>query len=336
MSALVSTAKCILAPNETIYNFARKSYRFAKDQNNKMKINHENKKLRNRIVEDWQEILAQLEVCNAYTQTYTLKDFGFTKYGMEATVMFPKALTKEGFEDILGKLEQGIEAIIVPKYGQGKRRFFTVNIVAKDILQIPFAKVITKPYELFLGHGLDTMPIIWDISKNPHVLISGATGSGKSKFIMSIMTNLTLNATEREIEIYSLQIDKSDSYPFRRCKQVKCFADSLEKSLAVLNYINHLLDERDKDIRPLLDAGLGENIKEFNKLNSAKGWKYAFVWIDEFPSYMISQGDPKPIKEIKYRIMQRIERIYQIGRYARRIPNLWRSKVNNRQITIFL
>jgi S-DNA-T family DNA segregation ATPase FtsK/SpoIIIE len=63
----------------------------------------------------------------------------------------------------------------------------------RDVLPIP------------LGKDLEGRPIIADLSKMPHLLIAGATGSGKSVCINSVITGLVYRYTPRELRM--LMID---------------------------------------------------------------------------------------------------------------------------------
>jgi DNA segregation ATPase FtsK/SpoIIIE, S-DNA-T family len=56
-----------------------------------------------------------------------------------------------------------------------------------------------------LGRDLEGKPVIADLSKMPHLLIAGATGSGKSVCINTIITGLVHRYTERELQL--LMID---------------------------------------------------------------------------------------------------------------------------------
>jgi DNA segregation ATPase FtsK/SpoIIIE, S-DNA-T family len=56
-----------------------------------------------------------------------------------------------------------------------------------------------------LGHDLEGKPVIADLAKMPHLLIAGATGTGKSVTINTIITSLIYRYTQRELRL--LMID---------------------------------------------------------------------------------------------------------------------------------
>jgi hypothetical protein len=75
--------------------------------------------------------------------------------------------------------------------------------------------------QLFMGYTIDLRPVIIDMSKYPHLLITGGTGGGKSKLVEIIMTNLALNCTPEELELYYLQLSKDDNFKYELLEHCK-------------------------------------------------------------------------------------------------------------------
>src|SRR6478609_4887984 len=51
-------------------------------------------------------------------------------------------------------------------------------------------KIPTGDLPCLLGQTVDGRPIWMDLSQNPHMIVSGTTGSGKSTFLHNIIANL--------------------------------------------------------------------------------------------------------------------------------------------------
>ncbi|MGH8989772.1 MAG: DNA translocase FtsK, partial [Acidimicrobiales bacterium] len=70
-----------------------------------------------------------------------------------------------------------------------------------DILASPDASRARRPLEVALGRDIAGRPVMVDLTEMPHVLISGATGAGKSSCINSIITSVLMRATPDEVRL---------------------------------------------------------------------------------------------------------------------------------------
>jgi len=88
---------------------------------------------------------------------------------------------------------RGLVGIEIPN---SKRDF----ILLKDVLE---AETDLKKYNLAIGLGKDIAgnAVIADLAKTPHLLIAGATGSGKSVCINTIIVSLLLQYTPEELRM---------------------------------------------------------------------------------------------------------------------------------------
>lgn len=136
-----------------------------------------------------------------------------------------------------------------------------------------------------------------DMAEQPHLLVAGATGSGKSVVINGIMTTL----------LYRLPVDMEDGVQF-------ILIDPKRVELIAYKNIPHTIRyacEPDAIVSALKYAiDLAED--RFRKMQRNKQKKYVgsdvYVVIDEFADLMTTQ--PKVVKPI-------IQRLAQIGRAAR-------------------
>jgi len=70
-----------------------------------------------------------------------------------------------------------------------------------DILSSPEARAGSHPLVVPLGSDVSGKPILENLSDMPHLLIAGATNSGKSSCINSIITSLLLRTTPDEVRL---------------------------------------------------------------------------------------------------------------------------------------
>lgn len=92
---------------------------------------------------------------------------------------------------IPGKPAVGIE---IPN-----QKIATVSL--RDVLESPEMMREKSPTAVALGKGISGAPVIADMAKMPHVLIAGATGSGKSVCINTIINSVIFRAKPEEVRL---------------------------------------------------------------------------------------------------------------------------------------
>lgn len=144
----------------------------------------------------------------------------------------------------------------------------------------PFEIVPTEPYELYFGITHYYEKMIADLTKYPHVLVSGSTGTGKSICIQIAITNNMYNHPTNDFYFAQLT-DKQDFEVFRNCKKTKCIATTLAETYKMLTILKNIQKQRNK----LFAESLVKNIRAYNKI-SQKNINYIYVAIDEMATFM--------------------------------------------------
>jgi S-DNA-T family DNA segregation ATPase FtsK/SpoIIIE len=113
-----------------------------------------------------------------------------------------------------------------------------------------------------LGKDLEGRPVIGDLAKMPHLLIAGATGSGKSVCVNTIITSLVYRHTPQTLRFLMVdpkmvELSVYNALPHLRHKVVTDNRDAA----AVLKWAVMEMGERYE----LLAANRARNIQDFNK-----------------------------------------------------------------------
>ena len=113
-----------------------------------------------------------------------------------------------------------------------------------------------------LGRDLEGKPVIADLSKMPHLLIAGATGSGKSVAINTIITSLVYHYGKKDLRLLMVdpkmvELSMYNDLPHLRHKVVTNNHDAA----TVLKWAVSEMDRRYK----LLHANNARNLADFNR-----------------------------------------------------------------------
>lgn len=123
-----------------------------------------------------------------------------------------------------------------------------------------------------MGESLDGYPLWMDIAKNPHMLIAGSTGSGKSTVLHTIFANL-LMYPDCKIELFDPKNIEFCNYS--KFKNVN-ISYTLEECLSVLEKLNAIMENRYLLLR--------DNKISINDLS------YIVLIIDEFADLKMSDN----------------------------------------------
>lgn len=262
----------------------------------------------------WRETLLNCKVQgirNKQEQTFTINKLYNTNYGYLGCCNIPKGLDFETLESAKGCLQDNLGCTLEIEKDIDKKNnvYVKVKFIFNIVNSKEFEPVKTMPWELFLGYKSDGTSYLLDTTLDPHVLIGGTTGTGKSSLLFSILGNMIYN-NSKQTEVYLLQIAKAELNAFKDCKNIKFVANTLEESLYVLKRISKIMDERSQIFA---EHGI-RNIKLWNKLNKDKPMKYIYVVPEEFSFFMPSESEKEEIKELKLNCWTEILKITKLAR----------------------
>jgi S-DNA-T family DNA segregation ATPase FtsK/SpoIIIE len=157
--------------------------------------------------------------------------------------------------------------IVAPIPGKGAVGVEVPNPVAdivmlRELLESPEFRTSRAALPLILGKDLEGRPVINDLAKMPHLLIAGATGSGKSVCVNTLITSLVYRHTPKTLKFLMVdpkmvELSVYNLLPHKRLAVVTDNRDAAK----VLKWAQIEMERR---YRLLAENGC-RNVQEFNR-----------------------------------------------------------------------
>lgn len=184
------------------------------------------------------------------------------------------------------------------------------NVHLGDVL--PYAK--GGPLELAIGRDSEGEPVVADLAKMPHLLIAGATGSGKSVMINSIIMSLLMRCTPKQVRLIMIDPKRVELGGYNGLPHL--YVPVVTEPRQAASALQWAVSEMERRLKVFERAGARE-IKAYNQMcvsgklsemdNPPEPMPYLVVIIDELSDLMMVAG-----KDVEASIV----RIAQLARAA--------------------
>lgn len=153
----------------------------------------------------------------------------------------------------------------------------------------------TDGINMVLGCDTAGYPIITDLTKAPHIIVAGQTGSGKSIGINAFLMSILATKSPDDLRLILIDPKMVELRPYNSIPHLltPVVNDSL-KAIKVLNWVSKCMDERYVE---LSNAGT-RNIAGYNEM-FPKRMPYIVVLIDEMADLMITAGKKAEIQIVR-------------------------------------
>lgn len=212
-------------------------------------------------------------------------------------------------ESVRIERELGEVALSVPRTD---RQVVTFDSCLHQMLTSTDTKQMALP--LLMGQSIAGEYLYADLAAQPHLLIAGATNSGKSIYTAQLICSLALFRTPEELEFTLVDTKNLDLVLFKSLAHVKYVLSQVEDIRAALS---QLMDE--VRLRNEKMSGICRNIREWNSLGYGKPLQYKIIIVDELADVLASDAvilSQFPKKERPESIHSLIQRLAQLARAA--------------------
>ena len=193
---------------------------------------------------------------------------------------------------------EGLVGLEVPNPSPGK-------VLMRSIVEEPeFSKIVQKGGLAFaLGQDAGGQSLVLDLAAMPHLLIAGATGSGKSVCINSLVASLLMTRPPDELRMIMVDPKRVELTPFNGIPHL--VMPVIVEPDEVQPALRGLINEMTRRYKLMEDTGV-RNIAGYNA-KASEPMCYLVLIVDELADLMMTGG---------LEVEQQLVRLAQLGRAA--------------------
>ncbi|MBI4217036.1 MAG: DNA translocase FtsK [Chloroflexi bacterium] len=143
---------------------------------------------------------------------------------------------------------------------------------------------------LALGRGAGGEVVVTDLAKMPHLLIAGATGSGKTVCLNAAIACLLMHATPEEVRMVMIDPKRVELTPYNYIPHLLSpVIVETDQAIEALKRLNREMDTRYKKLASIS----ARNVEVYNREHAGKNgpMPYITVFVDELADLMMAAPD---------------------------------------------
>lgn len=192
-------------------------------------------------------------------------------------------------DDIALAMKSSSVRIVAPIPGRGTVGIEVPNekkqlVYLREVLEEKVFINSQSKLTLAIGKDVSGNPVVADLKEMPHLLIAGATGSGKTVCVNSLISSIIFKAKPDEVKFILIDPKMVELAPFAGISHlIHPIISESKKAFVALSWA---VEEMERRYRILAEAGT-RNIEVYNKDRKEDRFPYIVIVIDELADLMI-------------------------------------------------
>lgn len=168
------------------------------------------------------------------------------------------------------------------------------NMMTSDAMKKSKSKL-----SVALGLNVSGEPVVADVTKMPHILIAGATGSGKSVSVNAFISTILFRSTPNEVKFILVDPKRVELTAYNDIPHL--LTPVIVDPKKVLSALKWATAEMERRYKVFAEVGV-RNIEAFNEISGFQAMPYIVIVIDELADIMLFS--PAEVEETVTRIAQ--------------------------------
>lgn len=156
-------------------------------------------------------------------------------------------------------------------------------VTLKTMLSSAMIQKLRSRLTVALGLDVSGSPLVANISKMPHVLIAGTTGSGKSVLINSFICSLLFRASPSEVKLILIDPKRVELTGYNGIPHL--LTPVIVEVEKILSSLKWAMNEMDRRYKLFAEKGV-RNVDSYNELAGFQALPYIVILIDELADLM--------------------------------------------------
>ncbi len=158
----------------------------------------------------------------------------------------------------------------------------------RSLIEDEMFQAMREPLPIVLGRDMQGAPVFGDLAAMPHVIVAGASGSGKSVGLNVMLASLLCKRTPEELRFIMIDPKVVELAPYDRIPHMLLpVVTDMKQAAAALKWA---VNEMERRYQLFATAGT-KNITSYNaKATGAERLPFIVIVVDEFADLIMQQG----------------------------------------------